>query len=382
MTSLYHQPVLIHLIVAARPNFMKVGPLYHELKNQDWCQLVLVHTDQHYDVNMSETFLEELGLPSPDISLQVGSHSHAIQTAKVLAEYEAVCLKTPPDLVVVVGDVNSTMACTLAAKKLNLSVAHLEAGIRSGDRTMPEEMNRLVTDTLADLLWTPTQGAMDNLKREGIGEDRVEFVGNIMIDSLLIQKDRIERQNAPAHFGLSPRHYGVVTLHRPSNVDEVGTLETVMAHLEGVSRKVPLIFPVHPRTRLRLKESGLWQRVLAMKGMTLIDPIGYREFMSLVMHAQLVITDSGGIQEETTYLGIPCLTLRENTERPITITEGTNRLIAPSEISSAVKKVISGHWPTGTRPKFWDGKTAGRVSQSIKKYFGIEGRDLPMTRMD
>lgn len=369
-------PLVIHLVVAARPNFMKVAPLYHELKNQDWCKLVLVHTDQHYDTNMSGDFFDELGLPSPDFSFQVGSHSHGKQTAMVLTQYEAVCLETPPDLVIVVGDVNSTMACTLAAKKLNLNVAHLEAGIRSGDRTMPEEMNRLVTDTLADVLWTPTECARDNLKREGIAEDRIEFVGNIMIDSLLMQREHIERQNAPAHFGLNPHQYGVLTLHRPSNVDDVEILKTIITNIQEVSRTIPLIFPVHPRTRLCLIESGLWQRLKDIKGIKAIDPIGYREFMSLVMHAQLVLTDSGGIQEETTYLGIPCLTLRENTERPITLTEGTNRLIIPSEIRSAFKKVLSGNWPTGTRPKFWDGKTAGRVSQSIQKYFGIKGVGL------
>ncbi len=371
MISLHRQPVLIHLIVAARPNFMKVAPLYHELKNQDWCKLVLVHTNQHYDANMSETFLEDLGLPSPDISLQVGSHSHGKQTAMVLTQYEAVCMETLPDLVIVVGDVNSTMACTLAAKKLNLNVAHLEAGIRSSDRTMPEEINRLVTDALADLLWTPTEGAMSNLKREGIGGDRIEFVGNIMIDSLLMQKDQIERQNAHAHFGLRPRHYGVVTLHRPSNVDVDETLKTILANLQEVSGKIPLIFPVHPRTHARLMESGLWPRIEGSKGIKAIDPCGYREFMSLVMHARFVLTDSGGIQEETTYLGIPCLTLRDNTERPITISEGTNRLIVPSEINSAVKKVMSGHWPMGKCPKLWDGHTATRVVQSIRKYFNI-----------
>ncbi len=283
---------------------------------------------------MSGAFFSEFGLPEPHVSLGVGSGSHAEQTARVMVAYEKVLQEQRPDLVVVVGDVNSTMAATLAASKLGIKVAHLEAGLRSFDRRMPEEINRLVTDVLADVLWTPSQDAVDNLLAEGIPAARIELVGNIMIDCLEMCRDRIERQDAYSDFGQTHRSYGVVTIHRPSNVDEPAVLRELCAILERVSASIPLIFPVHPRTRQRIAADGLLDEAQGKRRLFLPEPLGYTAFMNLVFNARLVITDSGGIQEETTYLGIPCLTLRENTERPVTVTHGTNRLCAPGELVS------------------------------------------------
>ncbi len=350
----------VHLIAAARPNFMKVAPLYHALKQTDWCAPVLVHTGQHYDSNMSGAFLRELELPEPDIHLGVGSGSHAEQTAGVMVAYERVCLEAPPDWVIVVGDVNSTLACTIVAKKLCLPVAHLEAGLRSFDRTMPEEINRVVTDALADLLWTPSEDADQNLRREGVPEARIERVGNIMIDSYEMLKAKIESARAAASFGLEPGSYGVLTLHRPSNVDDGERLARLVGLLcEGCAR-LPLVFPVHPRTKARLQASGL-EAELARAGVRLTEPLNYIRFMSLVCGARLVITDSGGIQEETTYLGVPCLTLRATTERPITVSRGTNRLIEPEALLPSLDAIEQGAWPKGTRPELWDGHTAERI---------------------
>jgi UDP-N-acetylglucosamine 2-epimerase (non-hydrolysing) len=360
--------LLIDLIAAARPNFMKVAPLYKALaEERDWCRPRLVHTGQHYDENMSEAFFRDLSLPPPDIHLGVGSGSHAEQTAGVMVAYERVCLERPPVWVVVVGDVNSTMACTLVAAKLGIRVAHLEAGLRSGDRTMPEEINRIVTDALANLLWTPSPDADENLLREGVPQARIVRVGNIMIDSLEMSRDRIEAARYPAKLGLAARTFGVVTLHRPSNVDDRARLELLVEMLGECSRKLPLVFPVHPRTRKRLADYGLWHRLERSGGMHLIEPIGYTEFMSLVFSSKVVITDSGGIQEETTYLGIPCLTLRENTERPVTVSHGTNRLVKPEEVVRAIDAVQGGHWHGGRRPELWDGATAGRIVESLKR---------------
>jgi UDP-N-acetylglucosamine 2-epimerase (non-hydrolysing) len=357
----------IHLVAAARPNFMKVAPLYHAFKREDWCRLVLVHTGQHYDVEMSGAFLHELGLPNPDIHLGVGSGTHAEQTARVIIAYERVCIGMRPDWVIVVGDVNSTLACTLAAKKLSILVAHLEAGLRCGDRTMPEEINRIVTDALADLLWTPSPDADENLKREGIAEEKIARVGNIMIDSYELLKKRIESENAALAFDLKPENYGVVTLHRPVNVDSQEALCAIVNTLVSVSNELSLVFPIHPRTRERLNTFGLMTVLGKAPFITLANSLNYVRFMSLVRESKLVITDSGGVQEETTYLNIPCITLRDTTERPITVIKGTNRLVGIGELQEAVVKVLEANWPSGICPDLWDGRTSIRVVSSLKE---------------
>jgi UDP-N-acetylglucosamine 2-epimerase (non-hydrolysing) len=359
----------IHLIAAARPNFMKVAPLYHALEKEAWCRPILVHTGQHYDVNMSDAFLRDLGLPAPDIHLGVGSGSHAEQTAAVMVAYEKICIAKRPDLTVVVGDVNSTIAATLAAKKLGIVVAHLEAGLRSRDWAMPEEINRLATDAISDILWTPSPDADENLANEGVAPERVVRVGNIMMDSYELMRPRIEQAHTRDRFGLERRKYGVVTLHRPSNVDRKETLGPLVDTLIAVAARVPLVFAVHPRTRTSLEKFGLMARFKSAPGIHLADPMGYIEFMGLVTEAGLAITDSGGIQEETTYLGIPCLTLRENTERPITVSEGTNRLVRLGDLLRHVKDVEAGKWPTGRRPALWDGRAAERIVADLRKRF-------------
>lgn len=358
---------LVDLIAAARPNFMKVAPLYKALEREPaLLKPRLVHTGQHYDENMSGAFFRDFGLPEPDAHLGVGSGSHAEQTGRVMIAYEKLCLESRPDWVIVVGDVNSTLACALAATKLCIPVAHLEAGLRSGDRTMPEEINRIATDAIADLLWTPSPDADDNLRREGIPAPRIRRVGNIMIDSLEMSRRRIEARRFPGELGLNGR-YGIVTLHRPSNVDDAERLGILAEILAASAAKLPLVFPVHPRTRKRLVEQGLWERLAESPGMRLIEPVGYVEFMSLVFGSAAVVTDSGGVQEETTYLGIPCLTLRESTERPITISEGTNRLMKPEQIPEAIGTICRGEWARGRKPELWDGNTAGRVVESLKQ---------------
>jgi len=359
----------LHLIAAARPNFMKVAPLYHALAREAWCATQIVHTGQHYDANMSDAFFQDLALPEPAHHLGVGSGTHAEQTAGVMVAYERLCLAERPDLTIVVGDVNSTMACTLAAKKLLIPVAHLEAGLRSRDWTMPEEINRIVTDSLADVLWTPSEDADDNLRHEGCAPERIVRVGNIMIDSYEMLRPKIEAARTPADFGLQSKSYGVVTLHRPSNVDRRESLDVLVAMLISVAARLPLVFSMHPRTRKSLERFDMLRRLAGAPGIRITEPMNYIRFMGLVREACVAITDSGGIQEETTYLGIPCLTLRENTERPITVTKGTNRLVQPADIAPMIERIVAGVWPPGAVPELWDGRTAGRIVADLKSKF-------------
>lgn len=356
----------IHLVCAARPNFMKIAPLYHALVKEPWAEPVIVHTGQHYDRTMSNTFFEELGLPDPHLSLGVGSGSHAEQTGRVMIAYEAVLREKSPDLVIVAGDVNSTMAATLAATKLGIRVAHLEAGLRSFDRTMPEELNRLVTDVLADMLWTPSADANENLSREGIPPERVTMVGNIMIDSLEMLRGRIEAEETCRTFGLEPGGYGVVTLHRPANVDEPARLREICGLLAEIAETVPLVFPVHPRTRQRLDELHLSFVLKRADRLMMPEPLSYVRFMSLVFSSRFVITDSGGVQEETSYLGIPCLTVRNSTERPVTISRGTNRLCEFRHLKGKVDEILRGAGPCRTEIPLWDGRTAGRIVELLR----------------
>ena len=361
-------------VVGARPNYMKVAPVWRELDSAGHASKKLVHTGQHYDANMSADFLRDLGLPEPHIHLHVGSGTHAEQTAGVMLAYEKAALEQPPDYVVVAGDVNSTMAVAITAKKLWLPLAHLEAGLRSRDRSMPEEINRIVTDTLADLLWTPSPDADENLIKEGIAPERIVRVGNIMIDSYELMREAIEADPGPERLGLAEGGYGVVTLHRPSNVDDQERFTRLVDALLEISRLLPLVFPAHPRTQGQLEAIGLLDRVSSAPHIHLLQPLGYIPFMSLVRQARLVITDSGGIQEETTYLDIPCLTVRRNTERPITLTQGTNELARPDDLLPKVERVLAGDWRRGTHPELWDGKTAGRVAESLKQALNLQNK--------
>jgi UDP-N-acetylglucosamine 2-epimerase (non-hydrolysing) len=362
---------------------MKVAPLYHALKKEPWANPVIVHTGQHYDLNMSDAFFEDLGLPKPDIYLGVGSGTHAEQTGKVMISYEKVLLDQRPDLVVVVGDVNSTIACTLAASKIQYSlstqystlntnrrrpiIAHVEAGLRSFDRTMPEEINRLVTDALSDLLFTPSEDADENLLREGISAIKIKRVGNIMIDTLVANLDKARLRKTYDRFEVKAKGYAFVTLHRPNNVDNNTSISSIMESLVSLSHRIPVIFPVHPRTKKQLVTNGVWQNIERAKNLRLLDPLGYHDTICLVDSSRFVLTDSGGLQEETTFLRIPCLTLRRNTERPVTIKEGTNKLTSLEVLNQDIEYMLNGYYPAGKIPELWDGKTAERIVKILAK---------------
>lgn len=360
--------IKIICVCGARPNFMKIAPLMRAFEENGSFRTLLVHTGQHYDENMSKLFFDELNVPEPDINLEVGSASHALQTAEIMRRFEPVVLDFKPDYVLVVGDVNSTIACGLVAVKLGVKLIHVEAGLRSFDRAMPEEINRLLTDAISDLLFVTEQSGIDNLRNEGINSDKVHFVGNVMIDTLMANKAKAQKSDVLQRLGLSVKDYVVITLHRPSNVDDFARLAEILAAFEEIQKETKLVFPVHPRTRNNIKDSELERKIEAMGNLLLIEPVGYLDFLCLMDNAAVVMTDSGGIQEETTILGVPCMTLRDNTERPVTITEGTNRLVEITkegilkvyrEIRSADKDIKRGV------PKLWDGKAAQRIAGII-----------------
>jgi len=364
-------------VVGARPNFVKIAPLAREMKRHRWIVPTLVHTGQHYDDAMSEQFFRDLEIGLPDVNLGVGSASHAVQTAEVIRRLEPLLVGSRPDLVLVVGDVNSTLAAALTAVKLQIPVAHVEAGLRSFDRRMPEEINRLLTDAVADLLFVTEESGRQNLLREGVARDKIHLVGNVMIDALEMFRSRWMRSKIFDVLGLAPdRAYAVVTLHRPSNVDDPATLARFIAALDELSSRLPVIFPVHPRARARLDRGGLAAGASGSaahangdRGLVFLDPLGYLDFIALLSRARVVLTDSGGVQEETTGLGVPCLTLRENTERPVTVTHGTNRVIGtdPDCIAKEALRTLEEPPVPRRRPPQWDGHAAGRILSVLRR---------------
>jgi len=356
-------------VVGARPNFVKIAPIVAAMKRSRRLRSCLVHTGQHYDQNMSKLFFDEMGLPRPDENLEVGSGSHAQQTAAIMSKFELVLDRYNPDAVLVVGDVNSTVACALVATKLGVRVIHVEAGLRSRDRTMPEEINRLLTDQIADLLFVTCRDAIDNLLAEGIPRRKIHFVGNVMIDSLRRFRPFAEKSDIRNRLHLPPQGYMLLTLHRPSNVDRERDLSHLLGTLRQVADRLPVVFPVHPRTRSRIAASGRLEQLASHPHLQLIEPLGYLDFLKLMLDARFLMTDSGGIQEETTVLGIPCLTLRDNTERPITLTEGTNMLVGRDrqKILRCTDRILAGRWRKGRVPKYWDGHAAERIVRVLEQ---------------
>jgi UDP-N-acetylglucosamine 2-epimerase (non-hydrolysing) len=348
---------------------MKIAPIQREMAKYDNIQPVLVHTGQHYDERMSKLFFDDLQLPKPDIYLDVRSGSHAVQTAKVMMAFEEVLKQEKPDLVIVVGDVNSTAACSMVAAKMETKIAHVEAGLRSFDRTMPEEINRLVTDVLSDFLFVTEKSGLENLKHEGIDDSKVHFVGHVMIDSLIYFEPMAEKSTVLQDLQLEPQNYGLITLHRPSNVDHKENFLKLLNAFEHIEKQIPLIFPIHPRSQKMIDQFGLRDKVEKMKNLRLLEPLGYLDFMKLLHNAKLVLTDSGGIQEETTYLGIPCITMRENTERPITVEIGSNVLVGTDteRIIEEAQKVLDGNAKKGQIPELWDGKAAERIVRILNE---------------
>ncbi len=356
-------------IVGARPNFIKIAPIMLQMRKSSIIEPILLHTGQHYDIEMSKRFFQELNIPSPDISLEVGSDSHAKQVARIMERFDDVCDEQNPDGILVVGDVNSTMACSLVAAKKGIKIIHVEAGIRSFDRSMPEEINRMVTDAIADLLLPPSRDAVDNLLKEGHSAGKIHLVGNIMIDTLMDFQPQIRQSRIIEQLGIEDHNYALVTLHRPSNVDNISDFKRILSALAKIQERLTVVFPVHPRTRKILDDPELKSITGSMQQMILCDPLGYFDFGRLVAGCRMVITDSGGIQEESTVYGIPCITIRENTERPITITEGTNELAGTDtvKIIHFAKQIMDGKWKSGKIPELWDGHTAERIINCIEK---------------
>ncbi len=356
-------------IVGARPNFIKIAPIMRQMRKSSVIEPILLHTGQHYDIEMSKRFFQELDIPSPDISLEVGSDSHAKQVARIMERFDVVCDSQKPDAILVVGDVNSTMACSLVAAKKSIKIIHVEAGIRSFDREMPEEINRMVTDAITDLLLPPSRDAVDNLLKEGHPAGKIHLVGNIMIDTLMNSRPQIMKSGIFHQLGIEERNYALVTLHRPSNVDNISDFKRILLALAKIEERLPIVFPVHPRTRKILDDPQLQVITGNMPRLILCDPLGYFDFGRLVAGCRMVITDSGGIQEESTVYGIPCITIRENTERPITIWEGTNELAGTDtlKIINFANQILDGKWKTGKIPELWDGHTAERIISCIEK---------------
>lgn len=354
-------------ICGARPNFMKIAPLMHAYKNITSIDPLLVHTGQHYDEKMSDLFFRQLNIPEPDLNLEVGSGSHAKQTAEIMTRFEQVALEHKPDWVLVVGDVNSTIACALVAAKLHIKIAHVEAGLRSFDRDMPEEVNRVLTDCISDKLFVTEPSGLENLKNEGVSDDKVHFVGNVMIDTLLANREKAEQSTILNELSLEPKGYNVATLHRPSNVDDPKVFAGLLDAFEFVQNDLPIVFPMHPRTRNNLSKLGFEDRINSMKNLRIVEPLGYLDFLKLTANAVAVLTDSGGIQEESTILGVWCLTLRENTERPVTITQGTNKLVGTDtqKIIAAYQEVRAAKQGDTPVPDKWDGKAAQRIAQIL-----------------
>ncbi len=362
------------IVAGARPNFMKIAPILRELDQRPELTTVLIHTGQHYDRNLSDVFFEELGIRKPDISLGVGSGSHAQQTADVMVAIEKVLLEAdesgqPFDRLIVVGDVNSTLAAAVAATKVHVPVAHVEAGLRSFDRSMPEEINRLVTDSISDLLLCSEPAGQENLLREGQPADRVHLVGNVMIDTLLTQVERARQRPTLSELSLEPEGYGVVTLHRPANVDDSSTLSELLQVMAEISDRLPLVFPIHPRTSARVKEFGLQSIIEAAPKVQLLEPQGYLDFLCLTSQAKVIVTDSGGLQEESTALGVPCLTMRPNTERPVTCDQGSGTLIGNSAslLREQLEAVLQGTYKQGQCPELWDGYAARRIVEVLTR---------------
>lgn len=354
-------------VAGARPNFIKVGALHAAFAQVPDISSRILHTGQHYDARMSDVFFRELELPEPDVYLGIGSGSHAEQTARIMMAFEQVVLKEVPDVVVVVGDVNSTLACALVCAKLCIPVAHVEAGLRSGDRTMPEEINRLLTDALSDFLFVTEESGLRNLRQEGVSEEKLFFSGNVMIDSLVRFKEKASRSGAVERLGLHPGAYTLMTMHRPANVDDPENLALVAELLQRLPSKQPVVIPLHPRTREALRRSGLLERLHTTERLHLTEPVGYLEFLNLMMHAGVIVTDSGGVQEETTFLGIPCITLRDSTERPVTVDAGTNVLLPLNVdlVERAIEDALAGRWKRGEIPPLWDGCAAMRIAEIL-----------------
>lgn len=371
----------ILVVAGARPNFMKVAPLLHALARfPESFEVRLIHTGQHYDAGMSDVFFQELDLPQPDRFLGVGSGSHAEQTARIMVAFETVCVEEKPDLVVVVGDVNSTLACALTAKKLGIRVAHVEAGLRSRDWSMPEEINRIVTDRISDLLFTPSRDADENLLQEGIPPEQIHFVGNLMVDSLLAQLPKTEGRDTLQRFEVKPRQYATLTLHRPANVDDPAVFKGILEVIIELSERLPVVWPIHPRTRNIYSQLGLQELVERRNGLRPCEPLGYLDMLTLNRHARLILTDSGGLQEEATVLQVPCLTLRPNTERPVTVASGCNRIAGnrPESIRPLLTSVLEGPDRPNQIPELWDGRAASRVAEVLERELLLSaGENLP-----